>query len=86
MLSKGIFFVFFFFYANVSNSVFYCSLQDYLNCSVHYIDDGPYFENLLQLIEHYSRYCDGLSTKLRASITSGIIFLLYAYQLYVNMF
>lgn len=75
MLSKGIFFVFFSF-MHVSNSVFYCSLQDYLNCSVHYIDDGPYFENLLQLIEHYSRYCDGLSTKLRASITSGIIFLL----------
>lgn len=49
---------------------FEIKVTDYLNCSVHYIDDGPYFENLLQLIEHYSRYCDGLSTKLRASITS----------------
>ncbi|XP_048745066.2 tyrosine-protein kinase HTK16-like [Ostrea edulis] len=49
---------------------FEIKVKDYENQLVHYIDDGPYFENLLQLIEHYSRYCDGLSTKLRASIST----------------
>lgn len=50
----------------------FVTFQDYENHLVHYIDDGPFFENLLQLIEHYSRYCDGLSTKLKASISTGI--------------
>ncbi|XP_061194673.1 tyrosine-protein kinase HTK16-like [Saccostrea echinata] len=49
---------------------FEIKVKDYENQLVHYIDDGPYFESLQQLIEHYSRYCDGLSTKLRASIST----------------
>ncbi|XP_022341793.2 tyrosine-protein kinase HTK16-like [Crassostrea virginica] len=49
---------------------FEIKVKDYENHLVHYIDDGPFFENLLQLIEHYSRYCDGLSTKLKASIST----------------
>lgn len=35
-----------------------------------YIDDGPYFNSLEHLIEHYMRYEDGLSTKLRNPIQS----------------
>ncbi|XP_041483640.1 tyrosine-protein kinase HTK16-like [Lytechinus variegatus] len=30
----------------------------------YYIDDGPYFDTLEQLIDHYSRYDDGLPTQL----------------------
>ena len=38
---------------------------------VHYIDDGPFFETLEHLIDHYSRYADGLSAKLKASVNQS---------------
>ncbi|KAJ8310251.1 hypothetical protein KUTeg_012116 [Tegillarca granosa] len=47
--------------------------KDYKDCLVHFIDDGPYFESLESLIEHYSRQADGLSTKLLVSVSTNTI-------------
>ncbi|CAM4799396.1 unnamed protein product [Rotaria magnacalcarata] len=42
----------------------------HLNDITYYIDDGPYFESLDHLIDHYCRIPDGLPTTLTCSIDS----------------
>lgn len=37
----------------------------------HFIDDGPFFDSLEALIEHYSRHNDGLPCTLRAPVRPG---------------
>jgi hypothetical protein len=39
-----------------------------LNDSTYYIDDGPYFDSLEHLIDHYCRIPDGLPTTLTGSL------------------
>jgi tyrosine-protein kinase len=39
-----------------------------LNETTFYIDDGPYFDSLEHLIDHYCRIPDGLPTTLTCSI------------------
>ncbi|KAK3095299.1 hypothetical protein FSP39_012959 [Pinctada imbricata] len=50
---------------------FEIKVMEYQDQLVHYIDDGPFFQSLEHLIDHYSRYADGLSAKLRASVNPG---------------
>jgi len=40
----------------------------HLNETTFYIDDGPYFDSLEHLIDHYYRISDGLPTPLTCSI------------------
>ncbi|CAF0910276.1 unnamed protein product [Rotaria sordida] len=42
----------------------------HLNDTTYYIDDGPYFDTLEHLIDHYCRIPDGLPTTLTCSINS----------------
>jgi tyrosine-protein kinase len=39
-----------------------------LNDTTYYIDDGPYFDSIEHLIDHYCRIPDGLPTTLICSI------------------
>ncbi len=40
------------------------------NIKFYFIDDGPYFRGLSQLIEHYTKYEDGLPCLLRRPVSS----------------
>ena len=40
----------------------------YLNDTTYYIDDGPYFDSIEHLVDHYCRISDGLPTTLTCSI------------------
>ena len=42
----------------------------HLNETTYYIDDGPYFDTIEHLIDHYCRIADGLPTILTYSINS----------------
>lgn len=43
-----------------------------LNESTFYIDDGPYFDSLEHLIDHYCRLPDGLPTTLLCSVNRSM--------------
>lgn len=44
-------------------------LQEFKDNLVHYIDDGPLFDNLERLVEHYHRTKDGLITTLSYALS-----------------
>ncbi len=50
-----------------------CVKEFTLSNKYYFIDDGPYFKSLLNLIEHYTKYEDGLPGILTKSIHSGAI-------------
>ncbi|CAF0796674.1 unnamed protein product [Brachionus calyciflorus] len=47
-------------------------LKDQSNGRYYFIDDGPYFRSLPQLIEHYSKYEDGLPGLLTRPISPNV--------------
>ena len=48
-----------------------CVREENPEFKLFYIDDGPYFRTLAHLIEHYSKYEDGLPCVLKRSIEPG---------------
>ena len=42
--------------------------QEYRGVTVHFMDDGPYHTSLEGLVAYYSRFSDGLTVRLQATV------------------